>query len=85
MKSSHIRALVAVGAMPDPQAAPQPRDAATGRFAATEVPPGFSLNGGPTPPPPPAPRSPEVIESEHSQLMAAMAQAPRQLPNLERA
>lgn len=83
--SQHQRRLAAalgwIDSSPSPVAAiPRiPRDVA-GRFVAQPV----SLNGGYQPPPPAAPPSAEEAERQHSQLIAALARAPRVVPNLER-
>ena len=77
MKPSHAALLAALHPAPQTE---QPRDP-QGRFAPTE-PPHLTLNGGPQTPPPPEPRDAAL---EHNRLLVAMAQSPRQLPNLERA
>lgn len=62
-----------------------PRDR-LGRFASTEPPaPHVTLDGGPQLPPPPVRRTADEALADHSRLIAALAQAPRVIPNLERA
>lgn len=83
----HARLIHAI----HPPAGVPGRDSETGRFTAATAPyqpvqPPVTLNGGTGYSAlPQAPRTPEQAEADHSRLMAALAQAPRVLPNLERA
>lgn len=83
--SGYQRRLAAALGWIDTAASPEPRQPAMprdvqGRFVTTR----WTLNGGYQTPPPPDRPTPEQAEREHSQLIAALAQAPRVIPNLER-